>query len=363
MDGDFGVSLKAETFMDEMAGGSLVTYESALGLRGRVTETSWELPSDFSEEEWELAGRTLGKIERSVSWWIGDWWAFGEFKFRCGKKIIEADDWDGPSYGAVRNASVVCRSVPMSRRRDTLSFAHHTEIAALSPAEGDALLDWAEEPIALTGKPRSTRELRGEVNRRRVTIGSQPSDDTCTTTDLEALAASGRRFGCIYVDPPWLYDNQGTRAATSNHYSGLTVEQLCELPVQQLAADDAHLHLWVTNAFLRQAFNIIDAWGFEFRSTFVWDKELIGIGNYWRNSHELMLTAVRGDAKRFNDRSMPSVLSCKRGIHSAKPEQVRAMIERASPGPYLELFGRLPVQGWMVWGNQIERNLFTREAS
>jgi N6-adenosine-specific RNA methylase IME4 len=91
----------------------------------------------------------------------------------------------------------------------------------------------------------------------------------------------------------------------------------------------------------------------------VWLKPNIGLGNYWRNSHEVLLTAVRGDAKRFNDRTMSSRLVCKRGRHSEKPEHVRTMIERASPGPFLELFGRRAAPGWTVFGDQIERDLFT----
>src|SRR5262249_23575114 len=147
----------------------------------------------------------------------------------------------------------------------------------------------------------------------------------------------GRTFGTIYADPPWLYSNQGTRAATSRHYSGLTVEELCALPVGKLAAPDAHLHLWTTNGFLFEAPKLFAAWGFEFRSSFVWVKPQIGIGNYWRNSHEFLLTAVRGDAKSFRNRNLRSWLECRRGPHSAKPEAVRALVERASPGPRLEL--------------------------
>lgn len=184
-----------------------------------------------------------------------------------------------------------------------------------------------------------------------------------TVTDLSALAATGRTFGTIYADPPWVYDNQSTRASTSNHYQGMTVEELRSPAfsdlIRALSAKDSHLHMWTTNAFLRDSFSIIDAWGFEFRSTFVWVKSSMGIGNYWRNSHEHLLTCIRGDAKRFNDRSLKSWLECDRGRHSAKPEQVRAMLEKASPGPYLELFGRLPTRGWTVFGNGIETNLFS----
>ena len=80
----------------------------------------------------------------------------------------------------------------------------------------------------------------------------------------------------------------------------------------------------------------------------------MGIGNYWRNSHEILLTAIRGNAKRFNDHSIMSWFQCDRGAHSAKPEQVRDMLRRASPGPYFEMFARRPSEGWDYWGNQVE---------
>ena len=335
--------------------GELVPMMPSLGPLVLPRRTSLYLAPSLTEEEWREAGRALTHTEQNISWWIGDWWAFGKAKYGQRKAVVEADGWEGPQFQTCADAAAVCRAFETSRRREVLSFKHHREVAALPPSEADRLLDWAQEP---SDKPRSTRELRAAVHKLRVTVGAQPSGQTCTITDLSALAETGQRFGCIYADPPWLYDNQATRAATGNHYSGLTVEQLCELPIRDLAAKDAHLHLWITNAFLFDALRIFEAWGFEFRSTFIWAKPQMGIGNYWRNSHEIMLTAIRGDAKRFNDHSMMSWLKCDRSAHSAKPEQVRAMVERASPGPYLELFGRLPASGWTVWGNQIERNLF-----
>ena len=338
--------------------GEVVPLSRDLGLRGRVLRVGWELPEDLSESEWRSAGELLGKVEHSVSWWIGDWWAFGNAKYGQRKAVVEAEDWDGPAFQTCVNASNVAQRFETNRRRLVLSFAHHAEVAALTPEDADGLLDWCEETLRTTGKPRSTRELRGEVSRRRVTIGSQPSESTCTVADLSVLIDEGAKFGCIYCDPPWLYDNQGTRASTGNHYLGMTVDDLCEMPVAALCADDAHLHMWTTNAFLFDAPRIFKAWGFEFRSSFVWVKTQMGIGNYWRNSHEILLTAIRGDARRFNDHSLMSWFQCERSGHSTKPEQVRSMLERASPGPYLELFGRLPADGWTVWGDGIERNLF-----
>ncbi len=135
----------------------------------------------------------------------------------------------------------------------------------------------------------------------------------------------------------------------------MTIDELCALPIRELAADDAHLHLWTTNSFLFECPQIFEAWGFEFRSSFAWVKPQIGLGNYWRNSHEMLLTAIRGDARRFNDRSLKSWIEVPRRRHSEKPEQIRHLIERAGLGPRLELFARQAVKGWTCWGDQIAR--------
>lgn len=180
---------------------------------------------------------------------------------------------------------------------------------------------------------------------------------TCTTADLEALIAEGFRFGTIYADPPWPYGNQGTRAATKRHYDSPSLEWIAALPIAELVADAAHLHLWTTNGFLFDARQILEAWGFSYKSCFVWVKPEMGIGNYWRVSHEFMLLGVRGSCP-FLDRAQKSWLQAGRTEHSAKPEGVRAIIEKVSPAPRLELFARQVSPGWVAWGNDIKRGLF-----
>ncbi len=184
---------------------------------------------------------------------------------------------------------------------------------------------------------------------------SLPTDSTVVST-LGGLI--GQKFGCIYADPPWQYGNQATRASTDNHYGTMTIEDLCEMPVAAVAADDSHLHLWTTNGFLQDAFRVMDSWGFEYRSCYVWVKPQMGIGNYWRVSHEFMLLGIRGNAKRFNVRDKMSWGEFPRTKHSAKPEEVRHLIEAVSNGPFLEMFGRSAVSGWTVLGNQVEAKLF-----
>ncbi len=185
---------------------------------------------------------------------------------------------------------------------------------------------------------------------------------TCTLEDLDRLIETGKKYGTIYADPPWQYGNQATRAATDANYPTMTLESIAALPIEQLAAEESHLHLWTTNAFLRDAFDIVKAWGFEYKSVFVWVKPQMGIGNYWRVSHEFMLLGVRGGLG-FGDKGQKSWLSVDRDEHSVKPRAVRRLVEKVSPPPRLELFGRRVSDGWTVWGNNIERTMFDQEVA
>ena len=196
--------------------------------------------------------------------------------------------------------------------------------------------------------------IRSEA-RKEVTTGGEA--ETCAAGELESLIEQGKRFGTIYADPPWRYGNQATRAATDNHYNTMSPEEIAGLPVSQLVSDHAHLHLWTTNAFLFECPAIMEAWGFEYKGVFVWVKPQMGIGNYWRVSHEFLLLGVRGGLT-FSQHNHMSWIQAERGKHSAKPEQIRGLIEGISPSPRLELFGRRLADGWVVWGNEIERDLF-----
>lgn len=173
--------------------------------------------------------------------------------------------------------------------------------------------------------------------------------------DLSTLIRKGSKYSTIYADPPWPYNNQATRAATSNHYPTMTIDEICDEPVVQLCHDQAHLHLWTTNAFLLDAFDVIEAWGFTYKSCFIWVKPHIGIGNYWRVSHEFLLLGVRGQLA-FQDKGARSWIEHNRTEHSRKPLAVRELVERVSPGPYLEMYGRQtpPNENWTVYGNQVQ---------
>jgi N6-adenosine-specific RNA methylase IME4 len=208
--------------------------------------------------------------------------------------------------------------------------------------------------IKEAGKELTTASvLRLEKHQRLKELRAKESE-TCTVADLQQVIDAGQAFGTIYADPPWQYGNQGTRAATDNHYPTMTVEEIAALPVKDLAAKEAHLHLWTTNAFLQDSFGILKAWGFEYKSVLVWVKPQMGLGNYWRVSHEFLLLGVRGNCPFLNQEQV-SWIHKDRQEHSRKPEEVRKRIQLVSPGPRLELFGRRPINGWTVWGNEIEK--------
>ena len=181
--------------------------------------------------------------------------------------------------------------------------------------------------------------------------------ETRVIGDLAELVADGRRFACIYADPPWPYRNAKARYSAANHYASMTLDEVAALPVPQLVADRAHLHLWTTTTFLPAALNVLDAWGFTYKSQRVWCKPgRLGMGNFWRVSHELLLLGTRGGLP-FHDRGQRSWVEAERGRHSHKPAVFRNAIEQVSPGPYLELFAREAVEGWVTHGDQVEPTL------
>ena len=182
----------------------------------------------------------------------------------------------------------------------------------------------------------------------------------------------------LVADPPWRYGNTATRANADGHYDGtLTIPQLCGdelLPdgknlvkdvVQPKSSSPGHLYLWTTAGHLPEAFGVMEAWGYEYKTYLVWVKPQMGMGNYFRVSTELVLFGIRG-GMRTRDMGTMNYFNARRGRHSAKPLIFYDLVAKSSPGPYLELFGRCDKGnqldgtcqcsrcrlGWEVWGNQ-----------
>lgn len=239
----------------------------------------------------------------------------------------------------------------------TKSDSSRSQQIALLP---DHVFDgYVADSMRSAREPTTAGLLRLAKQRRAKSDSKQPPPrGVGVVSTFRELTDTGRRFATIYADPPWPYNNQATRAAASNHYPTMSIEQIRDEPVAQVCEDRAHLHLWTTNAFLSDAFDVIDSWGFTYKSCFVWIKPQIGLGNYWRVSHEFLLLGVRGKLA-FQDKTKRSWIEADRTKHSQKPAVVRQLIEQVSPAPYLEMYGRqaFPGSEWTVYGNQVQRSL------
>ena len=164
-----------------------------------------------------------------------------------------------------------------------------------------------------------------------------------------------KKYKTILADPPWDVNQRGNYGAI-HHYDLMSLERLKAMPVTDLAAEDAHCWLWVTNGTLRHGFDVLEAWGFTPRSVFTWVKPKFTLGVYLRNATEHMIFATRGRAPvRFKGQGTWGFFPLQG--HSHKPEEQYAIIERVSPGPYLELFARRKQPGWDVWGNEIASDI------
>ena len=177
----------------------------------------------------------------------------------------------------------------------------------------------------------------------------------------------GKRYRTIYADPPWQFQNRTGKVAPEhkrlNRYNTMTLEEIMNLPVQDATDEKSHLYLWVPNALLPDGLAVMKAWGFEYKSNLVWEKvrhdggpDGRGVGFYFRNVTELLLFGIRGDKNRTLDpgRSQVNLIRSIKREHSRKPDEFVDLIERCSPGPFLEMFARGDREGWDMWGNQAD---------
>lgn len=151
-----------------------------------LTPTGYELPDDLSVENWTEVGRALGRVRGSVMWWVGDWWAYGEHRYGERKAIVDADDWDGPTFQTCMDAGSVCRAFETSRRHEVLPFNAHRELTSLPAEWQDKLLDWASRDDH--GKPRTVRAIRDEVKQTKAFLAQGWTPDQL---DRKAQAENG----------------------------------------------------------------------------------------------------------------------------------------------------------------------------
>jgi len=189
------------------------------------------------------------------------------------------------------------------------------------------------------------------------------SKDASAASDL--LNCCQGRFGTILADPPWRFSNRTGKMAPEHRrlsrYSTMTFEEIMELPVSEVAAAKSHLYLWVPNALVALGLEVMESWGFVYKTNIVWYKvrkdggpDGRGVGFYFRNVTELVLFGVRGSFRTLDaGRRQTNIVVSRKREHSRKPDELYDVIERCSPGPFLEMFARYPRPGWSQWGNEL----------
>ncbi len=171
-------------------------------------------------------------------------------------------------------------------------------------------------------------------------------------------------YGAVLADPPWRFQNRTGKMAPEhkrlNRYPTLSLDEIKEIPVHLAAADNSHLYLWVPNALLQEGLEVMQAWGFKYKTNIIWHKirkdggpDGRGVGFYFRNTTEVILFGVRGSLRTLQPgRRQVNIIKTRKQEHSRKPDELYDIIEDCSPGPYLELFARGARPDWDVFGNQ-----------
>jgi N6-adenosine-specific RNA methylase IME4 len=299
-----------------------------------LNKTCLTFKREVSKDEWMDVFKALKQVEGCVQFWIGDCLAYRQQRWGMYDDIAAET---GMEVRTLREYKMVSENIKSGARAPELSYTHHREVASLPPEKQTEFLNRAVEENL------SVRELRSEIRKADVEFKK-----------TEPLTG---KYRIVYADPPWSYgDKQETPllGGAIKHYPTMTIEELCQMPVNDITEDNAVLFLWVTSPILNECFEVIRAWGFDYKTSFVWDKVKHNMGHYNSVRHEFLLICTKGsctpDVLKLHD----SVVLEERTEHSKKPDIFRYIIDELYIfGGRIELFAREEHIGWHNWGNEV----------
>jgi N6-adenosine-specific RNA methylase IME4 len=256
----------------------------------------------------------------------------------------------------IRKPESVCQTsdkqIPIDTKKELAKVANvsHDTIAKVKKIQSVATQEVKDKlesgEVSINQAYKDIKKVEARVDRVNKIVEISQGNQT-----LEGIG----KFPVIYADPPWRYEFAETEnREIENHYPTMTIDDICAMDISEISTDDSILFMWATSPKLEEALRVINAWGFAYVTCAIWDKEKIGMGYYFRQQHELLLVAKKGNIPApIPSARVKSVLSFKRGEHSSKPEEFYSIIEDMYPEyKKLELFCRSPRDGWSVWGNQ-----------
>lgn len=268
---------------------------------------------------------------------------------------------------AARRLSISERAVAAAKRihdrgSAELVAAIHDGRVSVHAGEAISELERAAQAEVLRAEEREikrrAKEIRARQQRERHAVRLTHMDMVAEKGASTAPGKVDRLYPVVYADPPWRFgvrsEETGREKSPENHYPTMPTEEICGLLAELggVAAKDAVLFLWATNPMLLDALKVIQAWGFTYKSHWIWDKEIAGTGYWGRDRHELLLIGTRGDAVAPLPGTQPATVHLERkGAHSAKPEFFASTISQLYPGiAKIELFARAARPFWDVWG-------------
>lgn len=257
-------------------------------------------------------------------------WALIEGYHALGERIVTDEKFQKAAKGNLSSLTNLAKNIRVSLRDVYRSIQFFEKYPDLSLLPGGKNMSWSKVRKLLPA----------------------PKTDTPGLPDGQ--------YGVIYADPPWLYEEHGVSEDRSyggadKQYPSLTAEELAELPVAEIAAADCALFLWTTSPKLNEVWPIIEAWGFEYKTSFVWNKVKHNFGYYNSVRHELLLVCGRGESTPEVNKLFNSVQTIERSPkHSEKPCEFRQIIETLYPSARkIELFARGEYPGWDQWGDEV----------
>ena len=302
----------------------------------KVTQTSLSFKRDVTKKEWQKVFDACNHIEGCIQFWIGDLLKYRDQQWGMYDDVAEQTGIDKET---LRDYKKVSENIESGVRTPNLTFSHHKKVAYLEPEKQKEFLQKAVDDSL------SVRELAQEIKADK-------------RKNLKPIPLPPNTYKIIYADPPWSYnDKQETKmlGGAEKHYPTMSIDDLCNMVIPK-TQDNAVLFLWTTSPLLEESFTVIKSWGFEYKTSFIWDKVKHNMGHYNSVRHELLLVCTKGSCTPENIKLYDSVQSIeKTKKHSQKPIEFMNIIDTLYPsGKRIELFAREKQKdNWEIWGNEL----------
>lgn len=301
-----------------------------------LNKTNLTFKRDVSKDEWMSVFQALKQVEGCIQFWIGDCLAYRQQKWGMYDDVAEETGYEKETLKKYKKIS---ERVETSLRRPELSFSHHEQVAFIPPEKQELFLNKAVEENL------SVRDLKREIQKEKF-------------NDYKTPKLPDGKYSVIYADPAWPVGSivmDKWESPIGDKYPVMSIDEIKNLPIRELSADDCSLFIWTTHTFLPDCLNIIKEWEFKYFCLITWDKGNGWTQNGFHKMTELLLYAYKGKMNIDQyGKAIPTLISENKTFHSKKPDSIRDLIKSKTPEGRLELFARNKYDGWTAWGNEID---------